>query len=278
MALSTGQINDAFTNALGRPPTGEEIQRYSGRSDLEGSPGQQQLMSELGGGGQALTPEDRASQSITSTYQNLISEQNKLFGEYEKSKGPFNLDEVLVAKRAEAKEQIDPYYNETLSDYLLGVKRKTDRSQADTQDLLSELQATSDSFTGGTQLKLTEALNRSREGFADAGLFDSGARYRQEGLLERETGDVLGEQERRTGLRRKGLQTGLSRTLEDVGLQAKQQERDIERERFTGVETRAGELAKRSGQDYIRGFQQTLSPELQANTGFDLLKQIGIYG
>ena len=120
-------------------------------------------------------------------------------------------------------------------------------------------------------------MNKAQQGFADTGLFDSGARYREEGLLARESGDILSDYNRRAALKEKGLTTGLSRTLEDVGLQSKIGERDIERGRFTDIETRASDLAKTAGQQYVTEFSQTLPPELQANTQFDLLKQIGIY-
>ena len=268
MALSVGQINDAFVNAVGRPPTGEELRRYSSRGELDGSPGQQQLISELGGSTQpqaqqqAISPAQQAEEAVRRSAQEIQSR----FKEYETAKGPFSLDEVLVAKRGEAKEQIDPYYNETLSDYLLGVNKKRQRSEEDTRDLIGELQAPSESFSGSLKLKLDEALNRAREGFAESGLFESGARYRGEGRLEQAAGEEA-----------KRLRTGLTRSLEDIGTEARGQERNIERERFTNVETRAGELAKRAGQQYVSGFQQTLSPELQANTNFDLLKQIGVY-
>ena len=232
---------------------------------------------EAGAPGTFLTPEQRADQTLEGAYRNLQTEASQRFKQFQQAKGPFRLDEVLVAKRSEAAEQIDPYYNETLSDYLLGVQRKVQRSKADTRDLLGELQATTESFTGSTKLKLDEALNRAREGFAEAGLFESGRRFREEGFLERETGDVLGEFGRRQALKERGLTSGLERTLEDVGLQRKMQERDIGRERFTAVETKAGELARQAGQRYVGEFAQTLPPELQANTNFDLLKQIGIY-
>ncbi len=49
--LSTGQINDAFTQALGRQPTGQELQKYGSMGNLEGSGGQQTLVSMLKGGG-----------------------------------------------------------------------------------------------------------------------------------------------------------------------------------------------------------------------------------
>lgn len=52
MSLSTGQVNDAFKQATGRDPTGGELSTYTGRSDLEGSSGQQKLISELRGSGQ----------------------------------------------------------------------------------------------------------------------------------------------------------------------------------------------------------------------------------
>lgn len=223
------------------------------------------------------TPEQQATMSIEDSYKKLAEERNKRFKDFEKARGPFDLDEVLVAKRAEASEQIDPYYDEMLSDYLLGVRRKTERSQADTQDLLGELEATTESFTGSTQLKLTEAIGKAQEGYAESGLFDSGGRFRDEGLMKRETGDTLADFERKQGLRGDIARTGLQRTLEDVGLESKIQQRGLERERFTETESLAGRLAKESGQRYVTDFAQTLPPELQTDTGFDLLKQIGIY-
>ena len=225
-----------------------------------------------------FSPQQSADQLLLNSYKALAEERNKRFKDYEKAKGPFSLDEVLIAKRLEAKEQIDPYYDETLSNYLLGVERKRQRSSADTQDLLGELSATEASFTGATKLKLDEAINRAREGFADVGLFESGQRFRAEGLAQREAGEEMGEFGRRTALRRKGLETGLGRTLEDVGLESTMRQRDIGRERFTETETLASRLAKEKGQRYVTEFGQTLPPELQANQNFDLLKQIGIYG
>ncbi len=222
-------------------------------------------------------PEERAQMSIEDTYRQLQIEANKKFKEFQTARGPFDLDEVLVSKRAEAREQIDPYYDERLSDYLLGVRRKTERSQADTQEFLGELQATTESFTGSTQLKLTESINRAREGFAEAGLFESGQRLRSEGLAERETQDTLGDFTRRQGLRERQATTGLGRTLEDIGLESKITQRDIGRERFTESENLASRLAKEAGQRYVTEFAQTLPPELMANQNFDLLKQIGLY-
>lgn len=47
--LSTGQVNDAFQQALGRAPTGGELSQYTNNGAFNGGAGQQQLISQLGG-------------------------------------------------------------------------------------------------------------------------------------------------------------------------------------------------------------------------------------
>lgn len=216
-------------------------------------------------------------QSSIDVHRKLIEETSKRFTEYQ-TRNPFTFDDILAEKRGEAKEQLDPYYNETLSDYLLGVQRKKERGIQDTRDLLAELQAQTSAYTEGAQLKLDEAINRAREGFADVGLFESGKRFREgEGLPTAETGMQTEDFLRRQGLRGKIAETGLSRSLEDIGLEKKQQVRGVERERFTNIEQLAGQLTKEAGQRYVAGFQAALPPEYQATNNFDLLKQIGIY-
>ncbi len=231
------------------------------------------------GGGQAFDPDSRADQIIADSqraFQQDIEEVAKQFGEF-KQTNPFRIDEVLAAKGAEAREQIDPFYNETLSDYLLGVTRKIGRGRRDTKDLLSELSAQTESFTGNAQFKLNEAINRAQQGFAESGLFTSGERFRTEGKLERATGEALSEFEREQTGRERRARFGEQDFLEDIGLERKQQVRGLERSRLTDVEQRKSQLAKESGQQFISGFRATLPPRLQAASGFDLLSDLGIF-
>lgn len=66
MSLSTGQITDAFQTALGRNPTGTELAQYSQNTNLEGSPGQQTLISQLNPNKATTTPNvSPAAGSIT---------------------------------------------------------------------------------------------------------------------------------------------------------------------------------------------------------------------
>ena len=228
------------------------------------------------GGGSNNSPIQSVNQAIENSFQKLTQEVFKRFGEY-KTNHPFRIDEVLAQKAGEAKEQIDPYYNETLTDFLTGINRRIERGSQDTKDLLAELQADTSSYQRDTQLALQENINKAKEGYAGSGLYDSGARQRTEGLLQTETGNRSEDFMRKQGLRENQLKTGLSRELQDVGTQRTQQVRDIERSRFTDIEQRKSQLAKESGQQFVTGFRATLPPELQANSGFDLLQDLGVY-
>lgn len=221
---------------------------------------------------QVQDPQSSANQLIQSSldrFTQLKEESVKRFGEFQKN-NPFVLDDILAEKRGEATEQIDPYYNELKADYLLGIKRTRERGVQDTQQLLTDLNRVTE--TG--QLKVDEAINRAREGFAEAGLFESGARLRAEGLGERGRLDFLAEQEGKG----RGIEQRLGRGLEDIALEQRQKVRGLERERFTNIEELTGQLGKEAGQRYTTGFLATQPTELQAaGNNLDLLRQIGIY-
>jgi hypothetical protein len=225
------------------------------------------------GGNQSAS---NVNQAIEDSFRRLNQEVIKRFGEY-KAGHPFRIDEVLSQKAAEAKEQIDPYYDETLSNYLTGVQRKIERGTQDTRDLIAELQADTSSFTRDLQLGLDKTINQAKEGYAGAGLYESGARYRTEGLANVESGNKLSDFTRGQQFRENQLNSGLSRNLEDLASGRQQDVRNIERQRTTDIETRKSQLAKESGQQFVTGFNATLPPELQAANGFDLLSNLGIY-
>jgi len=253
-----------------------------------------------------ISPDQSANASIQSVYTDLNAEVAKRFKEFNVAH-PFDVDEILKIKKTEAAEQIDPYYNETLSNYLLGVDRKIQRGTRDTRDLIAELGAQTANYTESAQLKLTEAKNRAREGYADVGLFESGGRFREEGLLERETGLQTEDYLRRQGLRGQLAETGLQRLQQDIGLgslygrdltpggvktlraggglanipglglESAQELRNVERQRFTESEELSNKLLREQGEKYVTGFQADLPPQYQQTSSFDLLKQIGIY-
>jgi hypothetical protein len=226
-----------------------------------------------GGGGNPLQDVNKA---IEDAFKRLQSDLVNRYGQY-KASNPFVYDEVFAAKTKEASEQIDPYYSEKLSDYMLGVTRKITRSKDDAKSLLDELSADVDSYTDTNKLKLTEAISRAGQGRADAGMYFSGDRMRDEGLLEVGANKELADFNRNALNRKDDVSNTLSRTIQDTESARTADVRDIERNRFTDTQTRAGQLTKETGQRYVQGFKATLPPELQAQSGFDILKDLGIY-
>jgi hypothetical protein len=219
---------------------------------------------------------DQVNSLIENSYNTLLSEAISKFGEYQSS-NPFNLDEVLAAKTTEAAEQIDPYYNETITNYLTGVTNKIQRSKEDAQLVLDELNTQATNFTQRTGASLAKAVESAKQGFADTGLLSSGAALGTQGETTVTSNESLSDYLRTNTLNQKKTNLELSRGLTDIGLEKSQTVRDIERQRYTDVQTRAGELAKEAAQEYATGFQQTLPTELQAASGFDILQNLGVY-
>lgn len=260
-ALQSKGYNPVDATNAARGPRADELAREYG------------VVANLASTGNPLQDVNKA---IEDSFNKLNQEVITRYGQY-KANNPFQIDEILAQKAGEAKEQVDPYYNETLSNYLLGVTRKIGRSKEDAQDLLTELSAQTESYEKGSRFKLNEALNRAQEGFADAGLFSSGGRYSTEGKLNYATGNDLADFLRGQAGREKQVTTGLGRTIEDVEAAKTQNVRDIERTRLTETKTLQSQLAKEAAQKYVTGFQQTLPTQLQANNNFDLLGSLGVY-
>lgn len=222
------------------------------------------------------SPQNAVNKSIEDSFKKLQQEVISKFGEYQAGH-PFNVDQVLADKTTQAAEQIDPYYNELLSGYLKGVTNKISRSQEDTKSLLDELNASTSSYTGQSLLKLNQAVKSANEGFAGNGLFSSGARYANEGILTTGTNNAINDYTRTQDYKANQAKLGNERTITDTNLASTQQQRDIARSQYTDTQSLAGQLTKEAGQQYVQGFNQILPPELQAANGFDALKSIGIY-
>lgn len=275
MALSTGQITDVFQQVLHRNPTGAELAKYGGRGDLEGAPGQQALRGEVSTAN-GLDPSASVNATIEKTFQALQNEVVQRYGEYTAGK-PFRVDEVLAEKTANAKEQIDPYYDQILGDYLTGVQRKIQRGTDDTKLLLGELDASTASYNESAQNTLDKAIETADKGYAEAGLFGSGDQLRAEGQATQAVGADVVDYNRKAAYQKNQANTALNRTVEDTNLDRNSYVTNLEQNRLTDTSSRAAQLTKEAGQQYIQGFQATLPTELQTASGFDMLKSLGIY-
>ncbi len=100
---------------------------------------------------------------------------------------PFAFDEELEKEAILRDPEFEGFYSQKLSDFLQGIQTQRRRSTQDEGNLLSDLKADTESFTGRQKQELDRAVNASREGFSDSGLFFSGQRLRGQGILEEES-------------------------------------------------------------------------------------------
>src|SRR3990167_5401673 len=176
----------------------------------------------VSGGGQL----DPSSQLIFDT----INKQNEQFIAKLKDfdvKNPFVYDVILGEEIKKVGQRLDPYYKQSLDDYLTAVNRKRTRSVEDERRTLQEISQDVQDYTKEHKLALEDALDKSREGYADAGLFSSGSRMRAEGKIGEVGQDTLADyqrgQERRTG----DIQRLTQRELQDYQTEQSLFQRDV---------------------------------------------------
>ena len=166
------------------------------------------------GGGQL----DPSSQLIFDT----INKQNEVFiakiKEFD-ANNPFKYDDILAEEIAKVGTRLDPYYKQTLDDYLTAVNRKRTRSVEDERKTLQEISMDLSDYQKDNKVALEDALDKSREGYADAGLYSSGSRMRSEGKLGFESQNRLED-----------YQLGQERREADIKLTTQREQQDYNTE------------------------------------------------
>lgn len=197
--LSTGQVNDAYQQALGRAPTGDELSQYINDSSLDGSAGQQSLISKLtGGNGSASSTNDPAQQLIQKTidsYNQQVNQYNANVKAYDTA-NPFSFDDMLAKEAANVTPSISAYYNQQLTNYLKGIDIQRRQSLDDENRIVTQLLADRDAYTGQSKAELSTALTQTGQQYSDAGSYDSGARARAQGVQAANTAYNIAQNER----------------------------------------------------------------------------------
>lgn len=173
-----------------------------------------------GGGG------DQSYQAIL----DAVNKQNEQFvGKIKEfdEKNPFVYDTILQEEIGKAGQRLDPYYKQTLDDYLLSTNRKRTRSTEDERRILSEINQDVDDYTKENKLAVTDALDKSREGYADVGLYSSGARQTAEGRIGIEGQNRLKDYTQGQERRADDVRLSTSRDLEDLSESERLFQRDV---------------------------------------------------
>lgn len=184
------------------------------------------------GGGQSAEEIAAATvQASMDAYNQLATQQWSKMSEYDKKYaeahgGAFDFDKLLESEYTKVQERLDPYYKQTLNDYLTGYNAKKQRSLEDERTLLTSVQQDIDSYTEQEKIALAETLDKTRQGYADAGLYFSGARQRAEGLTIGTEQKSLSDYLRGQGEKVQTAKNTTQRGLQDLDLEKNLQERE----------------------------------------------------
>jgi hypothetical protein len=176
--------------------------------------------------------------SVTDDYTRKLEDYTKKSKDFD-ANNPFVFDQVLGEERTKVAQRLDPYYQQTLGDFLTGVNIKRSRSLEDERTMLTELQQDVDQVSGEEKQRLVDALDRSREGFVDAGLYTSGARLREQGREETQTNKTLADTMTNQQRQEQRIKTQTSRIGEDLTLEERLKRRDLGREQSYQTESQA---------------------------------------
>lgn len=177
-------------------------------------------------------------QTTIDEYSKKAEEYTRKYNEFEKN-NPFVFDKILGEERTKVAQRLDPYYTQTLGDYLTGVNTQIQRGTEDERRILTELNQDTETYQGNAKLQLTDAIERSREGAADAGLYSSGAALREQGKIEQASGQDMATYLTNAQRKADEVKRTQERNAKDLQLQSQQKQRDLKQEQYYQTESQA---------------------------------------
>ena len=219
---------------------------------------------------------DQLIKTAVDSYTNLANKYQEKIKQFDQT-NPFNWDKILEEESAKVSQRLDPYYTQTLSDFLQGVTTKRTRSVEDERNLLTELASDTEAYTGSAKIALDSALEKSREGFADAGLYGSGQQLRETGQIQEESGRNLANYLRKAETRESQVKLGTQRTTEDLALQERMKRRELTTEQSyqTTSQALSESLRRQQQREYEKaqftGLPPGVSPTQFSNFSYNLL-------
>lgn len=186
-------------------------------------------------------------------YAKQLDEYNSKLNEFDQN-NPFVFDDMLAQNKTQVKERLDPYYQQTLNDFLRGVNVQRKRGLEDSRQVLSDIQRDTTDYTKEQQAGIQSALDKSGQGFANAGLFDSGARMSDQGNIEASGNVNLNNYLKNADRQTNQINLNQSRLGEDLSNQEATQRRNLNTEENFNVTSQA--LDRTQQQQQQREFER----------------------
>lgn len=171
-------------------------------------------------------PLDATGQYLTNTVGKLDEAYFKKIKDFD-AENPFVYDDVLKGEIAKAGTRLDPYYIQTLNDYTRGIDLTKSRSLEDQKKTLASLNADLSSYTEANKRSLSDALDKSRQGYADVGNYFSGAQEKNTAKVGLASENALDEYTRGKEQAINTAETTNNRNVEDANLKQSLFQRDI---------------------------------------------------
>lgn len=181
---------------------------------------------------------DQLIKASTDTYTKMWDEYKAKSKQFDET-NPFNFDQMLEEQTAQVAQRLDPYYAQTLTDYLTGVNNTRNRTIEDRQTLLADLSADTTSYTGQAKMALDKAIETSKEGFIDSGLYGSGKQLRDQGTIQTGANISLSDYLRGADTKARNINTTAERGLTDLGISSTQKVRDLKAEQTYNTTSQA---------------------------------------
>lgn len=154
---------------------------------------------------------------------------------------PFVYDEILQQEITKAGTRLDPYYKQSLDDYTKGINLQKTRSLEDRDKTLSTLNADLSTYKEETQNNLMDALEKSRQGYADVGNYFSGAQAKNTAKVGLASDDALDKYTRGKEESMQSAELTDKRTQEDANLKQGLFERQVGKYNPDGTFSRGAE-------------------------------------
>lgn len=183
--------------------------------------------------------------AVNRTIQTAVDAYSKQFDEYTKkgkefdTSNPFVYDDVLANQKTVAKQELDPYYQQTLGDFLTGIQTQRTRSVEDQHNLLDQLGANEDTFNRNQQQNETQSIEQANNQAADNGLYGSGQQLRTTGQIQANTNQNVGDYAANAQRQRNQSDLTVGRTAQDLALQESQRRRDLNQEEQYNINNQA---------------------------------------
>lgn len=240
--LSIGQINDAYQEALGRYPTGDEVRRVESMG-LDGDPGKFQLIGALKG----QDPQTYAESAIAKAKEKAVNDaiaQRKItdfknVDQYLKN-NPLTLDDLFLEQTKQlVKEQVieEPYFKEKLSNYIEDVETQRSRAQEDTTSIIEDINRKEREYLTTDKVNYQQTRQAALEGQTDTGTLGTGAGQRDLNIQDITRQNKLDSYLADADKAESNAQQNLQRTTENLDLSKKRFTTDLEREQQLRIES-----------------------------------------